>query len=88
MTLGTGFFGRSSIGENLEPRAPRQLDPGRVQRRSGEVRSATSPGSSRWTLPRRCPLPARLEPARPAYRHAGRPGRLRAAVSGELSDGD
>ena len=35
MTLGTGFVGRSSIGENLEPQAPGQLDPGRLQRRPG-----------------------------------------------------
>ena len=33
MTIGTGFVGRSSIGENLQPQAPGQLDQDRLQRR-------------------------------------------------------
>ena len=48
MTVGTGFTGRSSLGENLAPRAPRQLVPGRLQQGPPAFRSRTTARLRPW----------------------------------------
>ena len=59
MTIGTGFFGRSSLTENLQPARSRAVDAGGLCVGSQPSRSATSPGSSRGRRPlsarHRCP---------------------------------
>ena len=58
MTVGTGFFGRSSLTENLQPQHLDPLDPARLPPTTS--RSATSTASSRGRVrPEPAPVAAR-----------------------------
>ena len=48
MTIGTGFVGRSSLGENLEPKHLVNLDPDRLQHRPVRGRCRRSTGMVPW----------------------------------------